>query len=265
MKSIQFKRQKFLIIFILTLAVSILSGSIVPVSAQKTPASGPCEQLEIDIQTRAEEDAKADGFNFFNPDKKKKKIVDILNLYKDRNSKDSCFQQDKLWDIYETEYDLHKSPSWMPPLVILLLSGVVGAVIGENLRNWFARSLETIGRWLYQQFAGTVLFENIALKKYRQALIDKYQKLKIPFRPNLPLEMREVYVPLKVSGTNNSSLIEAKDAVQRYRRLMVKGAPGSGKSMLLKYRALSCYFSGKRKPRRFNSRMKLTRHFDYAQ
>ncbi|MGK7926195.1 MAG: NACHT domain-containing NTPase, partial [Spirulina sp.] len=226
-------------IFILTLAVSIALGRIVPISAQNTPASSPCEQLEIDIQTRAKEDAKADNFNFFNADKKKKKIVDIKNLYQDRNSKNSCFQQAQLWDIYETEYDLHKFPSWMPFFFILLFGGVVGAVISENLRKGFNRSLETIGNWLYQKFAGTQFFENIALKKYRQALIGKYQKLKIPFRPNLPLEMGEVYVPLKVSGTNNSSLIEAEDALQKYRRLMVKGAPGSGKSMLLKYLALS--------------------------
>jgi predicted NACHT family NTPase len=99
--------------------------------------------------------------------------------------------------------------------------------------------LEAIGNWLYKKLAGTRFFENIALKKYRQALIDKYQKLNIPFRPNRPLEMREVYVPLKVAGTSDRSLIEAENAVQQYRRLMVKGAPGSGKSMLLKYLALS--------------------------
>ncbi|MFM7716093.1 MAG: NACHT domain-containing protein, partial [Microcystis sp.] len=42
------------------------------------------------------------------------------------------------------------------------------------------------------------------------------------------------------------SLIEAENAVQKYRRLVVKGAPGSGKSMLLKYLALS-YSEGRLK------------------
>ena len=254
-KSIQFKRQKFLIIFILTLAVSITLGRIVPVSAQNTPASSPCEQLKIDIQTRAEEDAKADRVNFFNTDKKKKKTGDIKNLYQDRNSKDSCFQQAKLWDIYEKEYDLHKFPSWIPPLVILLLGGVVVPVISENLRKWFDRPLATICKWIYKIFAGTRWVENIALKKYRQALIDKYQQLKTTF--GLELEMREVYVPLKVSGTNNSSLIEAEDAMKKYRRLMVKGAPGSGKSMLLKYLALS-YSEGPANQFTGSSRANLT-------
>ncbi len=51
--------------------------------------------------------------------------------------------------------------------------------------------------------------------------------------------MREVYVPLKVAGTSDRDLLEANDAIQRYRCLMVKGDPGAGKSMLLKYLVLS--------------------------
>ncbi len=239
MKPIQFKRQRLLVIFVLALAVSVALGTFLPVSTQTPTAPSPCDQLKLDIQTRAEEDAKDDRFNFFNTDKKKKKIGDILNLYKETNSKNSCFQQDDLWDFYEKEYDTHKYPSWMPFLVILLFGGVVGAAISDTLKNWVNQSLEAIGNWFYQKFAGTSLFRNIALKKYRQALIDKYQKLNIPFRPNRPLEMREVYVPLKVAGTSDRSLIQAENALQQYRRLMVKGAPGSGKSMLLKYLALS--------------------------
>jgi hypothetical protein len=41
--------------------------------------------------------------NFFNTDKKKKTIADILNLYKEANSQASCFQQTQLWDIYEQQ------------------------------------------------------------------------------------------------------------------------------------------------------------------
>jgi predicted NACHT family NTPase len=51
--------------------------------------------------------------------------------------------------------------------------------------------------------------------------------------------MREIYVSLKAFKASDRSLIEAENAVQKYRRLVVKGAPGSGKSMLLKYLALS--------------------------
>ncbi|GBD52684.1 hypothetical protein BGM30_17770 [Microcystis aeruginosa NIES-298] len=226
-------------IFVLALAISVAWGTILPVFTQKLPAPNPCNQLRGDIQNRAKQDAKADQWNFFNTDKKKKTIGDILNLYKEVNSQASCFPQDELWDIYEQQYDSNKYPAWIPVIVILVLGGILGTVISDTLKKWLNQSLEAISKWIYKTFAGTPLFENIALKKYRQALIDKYQKLNIPFRPHRPLEMREIYVSLKAFKASDRSLIEAENAVQKYHRLVVKGAPGSGKSMLLKYLALS--------------------------
>ncbi len=239
MKFIHWKKQQLLMIFVLGLAISVAWGTILPVFTQKLPAPNPCNQLRGDIQNRAKQDAKADQWNFFNTDKKKKTIGDILNLYKEVNSQASCFPQDELWDIYEQQYDSNKYPAWIPVIVILVLGGIVGTVISDTLKKWLNQSLEAISKWIYKTFAGTPLFENIALKKYRQALIDKYQKLNIPFRPHRPLEMREIYVSLKAFKASDRSLIEAENAVQQYRRLVVKGAPGSGKSMLLKYLALS--------------------------
>jgi energy-coupling factor transporter ATP-binding protein EcfA2 len=238
MKSIHWKKQQLLMIFVLALAISVAWGTILPVSTQKPPASNPCNQLRGDIQNRAKQDAKADRWNFFNTDKKKKTIGDILNLYKEANSKASCFPQAQLWDIYEQQYDVNKYPDWIPVLAILVFGGILGTVISDTLKKWLNQSLEVINKWIYKTFAGTPLFENIALKKYRQALIDKYQKLNIPFRPHRPLEMREIYVSLRAFQASDRSLIEAENAVQKYRRLVVKGAPGSGKSMLLKYLAL---------------------------
>jgi len=239
MKFIHWKKQQLLMIFVLALAISVAWGTILPVSTQKLPAPNPCNQLRGDIQNRAKKDAEADRLNFFNTDKKKKTIADILNLYKEVNSQASCFPQDELWDIYEQQYDTNKYPAWIPVIVILVLGGILWNVISDTLKKWLNQSLEAISKWIYKTFAGTPLFENIALKKYRQALIDKYQKLNIPFRPHRPLEMREIYVSLKAFKASDRSLIEAENAVQKYRRLVVKGAPGSGKSMLLKYLALS--------------------------
>lgn len=238
MKFIHWKKQQLLMIFVLGLAISVAWGTILPVFTQKPPAPNPCNQLRGDIQNRAKQDAKADRWNFFNTDKKKKTIGDILNLYKEANSQASCFPQAQLWDIYEQQYDTNKYPAWIPVLVILVLGGILGTVISDTLKKWLNQSLDAISKWIYKTFAGTPLFENIALKKYRQALIDKYQKLNIPFRPHRPLEMREIYVSLAFKASDRS-LIEAENAVQKYRRLVVKGAPGSGKSMLLKYLALS--------------------------
>lgn len=241
MKFIHWKKQQLLMIFVLALAISVAWGTILPVFTQKPPAPNPCNELRGKIQNRAKKDAEADRLNFFNTDKKKKTIGDILNLYKEANSQASCFPQAQLWDIYEQQYDINKYPTWIPLpfIVVSFILVVLGAFIGDTLKKWLNQSLEAISKWIYKTFAGTPLFENIALKKYRQALIDKYQKLNIPFRPHRPLEMREIYVSLKASKASDRSLIEAENAVQKYRRLVVKGAPGSGKSMLLKYLALS--------------------------
>ncbi|MCY7277793.1 MAG: NACHT domain-containing protein, partial [Phormidesmis sp. CAN_BIN44] len=70
-------------------------------------------------------------------------------------------------------------------------------------------------------------------------MIGKYRELKIPFRLDRPLKMQDVYVPLKVKGSQNYDLIDAFQAVSQHKRLMVTGQPGSGKSMLLKYLTLS--------------------------
>jgi|LakMenE01Jun11ns_1017448.scaffolds.fasta_scaffold9733339_2 hypothetical protein len=129
MKFIHWKKQQLLMIFVLALAISVAWGTILPISTQTPPAPNPCEQLRVDIQNRAKQDAEADRLNFFNTDKKKKTIADILNLYKEANSQASCFQQTQLWDIYEQQYDIHKYPAWIPVLAILVLGGIVGTVI----------------------------------------------------------------------------------------------------------------------------------------
>ena len=90
---------------------------------------------------------------------------------------------------------------------------------------------------IYRKFSGTKLFRNFALERYRKALSDKYQELKIPFRPNRPLKMEEVYVPLQLLEMGKP--IDANQAFQRFSRLMIVGQPGSGKTMLLKSLALN--------------------------
>jgi hypothetical protein len=51
--------------------------------------------------------------------------------------------------------------------------------------------------------------------------------------------MGEVYVPLKVEGSAGNDQVDAYQAIANQRRLMVVGAPGVGKSMLLRHIALS--------------------------
>ncbi|NET60584.1 MAG: NACHT domain-containing protein, partial [Symploca sp. SIO2E6] len=111
-------------------------------------------------------------------------------------------------------------------------------IFGDVVKGWGTNLFNKIGTWIYNRFAGSRFFRRISLKHYRQGLIEKHNLLKIPFRPHRPLSLREIFVPLKVTGTHDSELIDAYQAIATNRRLMVTGAPGSGKSLLLRHIAL---------------------------
>jgi NACHT domain len=235
MKPTQIRKKHLLVISIMALVVSVSLGMILPASTQQVHPSSQGLNCEETIRSAAQENAKEDRFNFFDSSEKnkKKKSGDWKYLSEDLRKK-GCTVTPDTSQIYDKEYDEYQWPLWSR----ILLAGVptLIAIFRSNL----GKIGQVIWQWLYyDKFAGTPLFEKYALEDYRQALIEKYQKLKIPFRPDRPLEMQEIYVPLKVAGTRDRLPIETDKAVQEYRRLMVKGAPGSGKSMLLKYLALS--------------------------
>lgn len=121
-------------------------------------------------------------------------------------------------------------------LVLLALAGWFKDGIGKG---WTTLT-KKIDDWVYGRFAGTPFFESLALKRYREALVENYQELKIPFRVNhKPLDMSKIYVPLKVAGSSDSEQVDAYGSIAKYRRLVIKGIPGSGKTMLLRHVAFA--------------------------
>lgn len=121
---------------------------------------------------------------------------------------------------------------WLAAVVMGIIT-----IFGKAINNRFIQIVQAIIDNLYKRFSGTQLFRDFALKRYRTALSNKYQELKIPFRPNRPLKMEEVYVPLQL--LEQGEPIDAKQAVKNFKRLMIVGQPGSGKTMLLKSLALN--------------------------
>lgn len=120
--------------------------------------------------------------------------------------------------------------------------GVIGTLafllIFYLLRDWLSKFFKSVGSWIYNRLAGSRFFRRIALRHYKKALIGKYEKLHIPFRPDRPLDMHEVYVPLKLEGSTSNEKIDLCSSITDHRKLVVIGPPGSGKSMLLKHIAL---------------------------
>jgi hypothetical protein len=156
---------------------------------------------------------------------------DIAIIYQDEYTKLKKAKDSNLWEKVNDE--LLWKLGWPAAIGFLFLFLFKEAVVG-----WGSSLFNVIGNWLYNKVAGFQLFWAISLRRYRKGLINKHQQLKIPFRPNRPLNLGEVYVPLKATGTSDSELIDLERAVIEYPNLMVKGLPGSGKSMLLRNLAL---------------------------
>src|SRR5262249_48071176 len=101
--------------------------------------------------------------------------------------------------------------------------------------NWLASLFDWLGDMILRQVTGYRLFWIFALQRYRTALKRKYGKLTISFTslPKHHLHMRDVYVPLRVAGAGSRELVDAYQAIQKHKWLVVVGAPGAGKTMLL--------------------------------
>jgi len=116
----------------------------------------------------------------------------------------------------------------------------------DTLKKWVSSFFEAVGNKIYSKLSGIPLLQGVALKRYKEELKQKYEKLRISFRPHSDrdINLKDIYVPLQVTGASDSELIDAFQAITKHRRLMVKGSPGSGKTMLLKHIAL-CYADGR--------------------
>ena len=191
---------------------------------------------------------------------------DIVKTYDDAYRKAKKVKADADEAKKTAPKEIAKAPLRNP--IEWLIGLVVGALIAlftKTIVNTVTKIWSAVNTWIYQRFSGTLLFRNIALRKYRQALIDSYQTLKIPFRRDR-FAMADVYVPLKVVEKDHKwedvesksteeglrqarkqrrqSAIDTLNLLSDYKRLMVVGEPGSGKTMLLRYLALN-YGTGK--------------------
>jgi hypothetical protein len=216
----------------------LLLGLTQPALAQSPtppPTLTPREALIQEIQARAQRDVELD---------KPPKDIAGLEILFGEDAAAVGLSMTEVLNIYEEAYthakppepwwaDLRPEAGWIAAAILFVLF-ILRDVLKENLTKFFNWLGERIYRWLsqYRPFWG------IALRRYRKALIARYEQLKIPFRTGRPLDMREVYVPLKMTGAPDTDLVDAHHAVSEHKWLMVVGAPGAGKTMLFKRLAL---------------------------
>lgn len=78
---------------------------------------------------------------------------------------------------------------------------------------------------------------NANLRHYCSSLIERYSRLRLAFSRR-ELKLSSIFVPLRVASSPDQEEIDAYEAMRRYRKLVVTGNPGSGKSVLLAHLAL---------------------------
>ncbi|MEA5450615.1 NACHT domain-containing protein [Leptolyngbya sp. CCNP1308] len=235
-------------LFALTLTLSVIYGSYLPGYSQSSPLP-PREALEAQIRNDVKRhlDIREEPLSHSDIERSYSEAAEaaeisysaLIQLYEEEYAEQKAAIKPSPWEQF------FPNAGWFFGFLALGIAAYVTV-----LKKWLEARYQAIGNWVYQRLSGTRLFRNVALRKYRAALVQNYQHLPMPFLKNRdPLNMSEVYVPLKVSDirqgkqpdldgidTKHEST-DALKAIANHRRLMVIGEPGSGKSVLLKYLA----------------------------
>jgi len=163
-----------------------------------------------------------------------------LNVLFGRDAERAGVSMLSVKEAYESAYAAAtaQKPWWkkLPagtPWFILLIT-IAGAAVKKLFGEAIEKGVKKIATAVYERIAGVRVFRGLALRKYREALAKRYRKITIPFSSDVELEMRDAYIPLKVKGTSTSDQVDALSEIDHHRRLVILGAPGSGKSMLLR-------------------------------
>src|SRR5690348_3453041 len=128
------------------------------------------------------------------------------------------------------------APGWYIAAGLLALAAV--------FHEWIRRSLLAIvsaaSAWVQDRLAGSVLINTYAIRRYRSAVLKNYGKLPLAFLNDHIIDIHEIYIPVRlVPSQGTARSLDAIDLMRGNPHIVVTGAPGAGKSMLLRYFMLS--------------------------
>ncbi len=202
----------------------------------QTPTPPTRESLTQEIEQRAQKDVEL-GVVPLSPS-------DLAVLFSEQAATVGMTMSE-VKNIYDEAYQVAtpaKSP-WDDLLKpqggwIFLIVGGLLVILANIAKDYLTTFGKKVTEHAYQRLARFRPFWMIALRRYRQSLEKTYSELKIPFRQGRPLQMQDVYVPVRVDGGSKPQ-VDAYQTIQGQKRLMVLGDPGSGKTMLLRHIAFT--------------------------
>lgn len=147
-------------------------------------------------------------------------------------------------DTYRNERERHPSSPWGDFFKIATILAIVATFLRARIDAMFSKVASLFWVSIYERHAGSRIMRRLALRKYRRRLVSKLEVLRLPFRTGRPLDMRSIYIPLRTKEAHaeggRGRREDVFNALAKHRRLVVLGAPGAGKSMLLRHIALTC-------------------------
>src|SRR5262249_26333888 len=145
----------------------------------------------------------------------------------------------EIGSIYESAYEIRKNALNADLLHLIASHGgwVLAAILAiaflfrDAIKASAARLWDALISHVLRRFAGAGFAQRRALQHHRSDVRAKHRRLSIPFRRE-PLDLGKVFVPLSVhAAARTVSTIDAMKAFETNKRLMILGAPGSGKSV----------------------------------
>jgi energy-coupling factor transporter ATP-binding protein EcfA2 len=215
---------------LLTALVSlmVLTGTATPSVAGTPAVSQNRAAIVASIQRLADRDAKRDRYQ---PD------IAVLAYETNRGG----LSRGDIVNIYEAEYDrVHRTP-WPERLKgagwLVALALFVALIFRDAVKTALTQTLTRSGEQIYRRVATNKRVRRRALRKYRRGLLDDASRIDVPFRPNRPLSLHQIYVSPNVRGRGDATSVGAWEAIEQHQRVVITGPPGSGKSMLLRHLA----------------------------
>lgn len=131
-----------------------------------------------------------------------------------------------IWD------QIKPNAGWLVAIAIFL-----GALLKAPIQKWAETFADRLFNFARRRFTAWRFIRNANLRSYCRALIERHSKLQVPFSRR-ELVLRDIFVPLRVASLHSDVDMEAREAMCRYRRVVVTGNPGAGKSVLLNHLTL---------------------------